>query len=308
MSYLVIGAGSIGKRHFTNLQALGADVALQGWRDTELGGLSLDGLTGLVIATETQVRLALVAKAAEAGVPVYVEKPLAYRVADLQAVMAAARPVADRSVLGLMMRYHPAIRHVARLGIDAYGLHLEIGHDVRQWRENWSFANSYAARPDGGGVLLDLCHEIDLAACLVPGLTVTGVDCVGHTDFPGVDFATSIGLAGGTCVGRVAMDYLSPVFFRRLSLKGRDEGVDLDLLAPSMRHWTAGGVETQTWTFERNDMFLDLMRDFMALAERRETSGNPLMPRLDRVRESTHLVASAWDARTFHGQLKGGFA
>lgn len=308
MSYLVIGAGSIGKRHFGNLQALGAEVRLQGWRETDMAALELSGLTGVVIATETQVRLPLVARAAEAGVPIYVEKPLAYRVADLTALLSAAEPVADRSVLGLMMRYHPAVRYVAGLEIAPYGFHFEIGHDVRQWRENWSFGDSYAARAEGGGVLLDLCHELDLAVCLLPGLRVTGMDCVGHADFPGVDFASRVSLARAGAVGTVAMDYLSPEFFRRFSLRGRDQVIDLDLLTPSLRHWTDGRVETKTWTMERNDMFLDLMRDFKALAEGRAPSDNPLLPRLDRVGDSAALVASAWEHRVFRGSLTGGFA
>jgi hypothetical protein len=60
--------------------------------------------------------------------------------------------VAERSVLGFMMRYHPALRALAEADwSDAYGFHFEIGHDVRQWRKNWRFADSYAARAEGGG-------------------------------------------------------------------------------------------------------------------------------------------------------------
>ena len=241
-------------------------------------------------------------------VPIYVEKPLAYRVADLDEIMSLAAPIAERSVLGLMMRYHPAIRWLAGERPEAYGFYMEIGHDVRQWRQNWRFGDSYAAKPEGGGVLLDLCHEIDMAACLFPGLSIASVDCVGHENFPGIDFATRITLARKGMTGTVAMDYLSPESIRRMSIRGRDEVLDLDLLGPSARHWRNGDSETKDWHFERNDMFLGLMSDFMALAEARAPSDNPLLPRLDRVAESTRLTAEAWEARNFHGTLKGGFA
>lgn len=307
MTYLVIGSGSIGKRHHANLTALGKEARLIGWRDLDLTTLDLTGATGLVVATATQVRAELIGRAAEAGVPLYVEKPLAFRTADLQECLRLAAPVAERSVLGLMMRYHPAIRWLSEERPDAYGFHMEIGHDVRQWRPNWRFADSYAALPEGGGVLLDLCHEIDMAACLFPGLSVVSVDCVGHDDFPGVDFATRITVAGQGITGTVAMDYLSPESLRRIAIRGRDEVLDIDLLGPAARRWRGSEAQTKDWTFERNDMFLGLMSDFTALAEGRGPLDNPLLPRLDRVGESARLVTEAWEKRRFHGTLTGGF-
>lgn len=309
--YFVIGAGSIGRRHYGNLQALGAEAVLVPWREADLVALEgeLRGDAGLVIATATPIREDLIRVAAETGTPFYVEKPLAYRVADLERLYEIAAPVAKRSVIGLMMRYHPSVLAQVEAGVDAYGFHFEIGHDVRQWRQNWRFGDSYAASADGGGVLLDLCHEIDMAACLFPGLKVTGVDCIGHADFPGVDFATRIALARrGGPVGTVAMDYLSPRFNRVAQLRGREEVVDLDLLTPREVRDKGQGPEVREWTFERNDMFLGLMRDFIALAEGHAPSDNPLLPRFDRMYDSARLVAEAWEAREFRGTIEGGFA
>lgn len=308
MTYLVVGSGSIGTRHHGNLQALGADSRLISWRTLDLEALDLSGVTGLVIATATQVRRDLFAKAAAANVPVYVEKPLAYRQFELSEIQSLAAPIAERSVLGVMMRYHPAIRYLAAHPVNAYGFHFEIGHDVRQWRQNWSFADSYAAKPEGGGVLLDLCHEIDMAHCLFPTAAANAVDCVGHVDFPGVDFATRLSLSGDGRIGSVAMDYLSPESTRTMVLRGRDEVVEIDLLTCTGRRWSGGATEDLVWDFERNDMFLDLMRDFIALAEGGTPSDNPLLPRLDKVWDSAEMIAKAWEQRTFHTEIEGGFA
>ena len=311
--YFVVGAGSIGTRHHGNLDALGADVELLGWR-----GLDLDGLearlaaadrAAMVIATATQVRFELIALCARLDVPFYVEKPLAFRLADLDRIYDAAAPVAARSMVGFMMRYHPAFRALVEAPVGApYGFLLEIGHDVRQWRQNWRFGDSYASEPEGGGVLLDLCHELDMAHCLFPKAGLSAVDSIGHADFPGVDFSTRVTLAqAGGPVGTVAMDYLSPKSLRRVSIRGRDEVVELDLLGPSWERATGDARMSRNWTFERNDMFLGIMADFMALVEGAAPSGNPLMPRLDRVYDSSALIARAWEARAFHGAIEGGF-
>ncbi|MEO1536114.1 MAG: hypothetical protein AAFR73_00155 [Pseudomonadota bacterium] len=308
MSYLVIGSGSIGRRHHDNLTALGADSRLIPWRGLDLASLDLSGVTGLVVATATPVRMEVIAHAAAAGVPLYIEKPLVFRTRDLAEVKALTEDIAERSVLGLMMRYHPAIRYLHADPVDAYSARFAIGHDVRQWRQNWVFADSYAAKEEGGGVLLDLCHELDMAYALFPDLRLGEVNCLGHADFPGVDFAAEISLQGPQQLGTVAMDYLSPEGFRTITLKGRDDVVQIDLLANTGQRWRGGKAEDLSWTFERNDMFLDLMRDFMALAEGRAPSDTPLLPRLDRVWTSAALTAEAWSVRQLHSQIEGGFA
>ena len=307
--YIVLGSGSIGRRHYENLTHLGAETELVPWRGLALGDLErkLADVTGVVVATATAIRLDPIHAAIKNGAALFIEKPLAYREHDLAALTEVTALVAERSVAGFMMRYHPAVRDLHDDPVDAFRFHFEIGHDVRQWRQNWNFADSYASKPEGGGVLLDLCHEIDLATVLFPGLELTSVQSTGHKSFPGVDFASQIALARGAVQGVVAMDYLSDKFVRRLAMRGRDGGLDLDLLNARQVRWQGGKETTRTWEFDRNEMFLGIMRDFMALAEERAPSDNPLLPRLDRVSESNALIAKAWGARNFTGQIEGGF-
>ncbi len=306
MRVLVIGSGSIGRRHHGNLQTLGASSRLVSWRDGGLGGAvaAMQDAEAVVIATATDIRLPLIEAAAAQGLPVYVEKPLAFHPQEVEAIAELAAPVADRSMLGLMLRYHPAVRALAASDLsDVFQFALTIGHDVTQWRQDWRFSDSYAAKAEGGGVLLDLCHELDLAACLFPGLEVTGVESLGHPAFPGVDFASRVSLRRGGVVGDVAMDYLTPQLHRRAVLRGHTRMHDFDLAAQAYRVTEAAGVRTLDLPLERNAMFLDAMRDFLALAAGKATSGNPLMPRLDLCLPSAQLVADAWARRRFVGEI-----
>lgn len=304
--FLVIGAGSIGKRHADNLRSLGAAVELIPYRDFDANAVAQrTDIAGVIIATSTPIRLDLIALCATRGWPFYAEKPLAWTQEQVAAIFDAAAPVADRSMVGFMMRYHPALRALAARDLsDIYGFSFEIGHDVRQWRANWSFTDSYASDPAGGGVLLDLCHELDMAHCLFPEVRVAEVQSLDHPDFPQVDFATRVTLAKpGGPVGTVAMDYLSPVSLRNGALRGTKVAIDLNLLAPLIRTHDGHDEVQQTFDFTRNDMFLDIMRDFVALARGAASSDNSLMPRFDRMRASCDLIASAWEARQFSGQV-----
>ncbi|MES2667504.1 MAG: hypothetical protein V4712_15510 [Pseudomonadota bacterium] len=302
----VIGAGSIGTRHAANLAQLGAKVDHIGWRQFDAAAFRARGdLDAVVIATATQVRLELIQLCADMGLPFYAEKPLAWTPDQAAALHAAAAPVAARSMVGFMMRYHPALRDLAQRDLaQVYGFSFHIGHDVRQWRADWRFADSYAAAPQGGGVLLDLSHELDMALALFPGLTLTCVDSLGHADFPGVDFASFVQLAApGGPVGRVAMDYLAPESTRTAALHGLEAQFSLDYLAPSLTETTQAGTATTPYAFVRNDMFLDAMRDFLALVQGHAPSDNPLMPRFDRMYPSTALIAAAWTARRINGTV-----
>jgi predicted dehydrogenase len=303
---LVIGAGSIGRRHAANLSTLGARTELIPWRQFDAAALTAPkDVGGMVIATETPIRLDLIKLCAVNAWPFYAEKPLAWRADQVEAIHAAAGPVAARSMVGFMMRYHPVVRALADMDLTGlFRFHAEIGHDVRQWRANWRFADSYAARAEGGGVLLDLSHELDLMLALVPGLRLHDARSLGHPDFPGVDFATSLHLSSPSgAAGEVAMDYISPVFVRRLELSTASARIEADLQASRLVVETAKGRTETVFPFERNDMFLAAMRDFLALAAGADLPEDRLRPRFDRMRASSDLIAAAWEARSFTGTV-----
>ncbi len=308
MRVLVIGAGSIGRRHAENLGLLGVAADLISWRGYSAeflaARLAQGDVQGVVIATATQIRLELISVCGAASVPFYVEKPISFQSDDLALITAVAAPVAQRSVIGFMMRYHPAFRHLAASDLsDTYRFGFEIGHDVTQWRQNWRFSDSYASQPTGGGVLLDLCHELDMAACLFPGLALVGVDSLGHQAYPGVDVASQIRLTNTTTTGDVAMDYLAPVSTRRITLRGIDRLHDFDLIAG--RYTITGqGAQTLEFPFQRNDMFLAAMGDFLALVQGKPPSNVKHLPRFDLALPSCALIAKAWEARRFNGTAR----
>ena len=308
--YFVIGSGSIGRRHADNLHALGADVTHYGWRGIDLDAViseiaACNDQAGVVIATATKVRLPLITECAKSGAALYIEKPVAYRTDDVKQIFELPNAILERSVAGFMIRYHPMVQRLLETPVkNIFRATFEIGQDVTQWRQNWTFAESYAADPEGGGVLLDLCHEIDLAYLLCGNASLSSVRSIEHPDFAGVDIATTLNFTASD--GRnisVAMDYLAPALIRRGHIVGLEQEVEYDIANANLTHVKANERVTQNLGQERNAMFLDFMSDFMALVEGRETI-NPHIPRLDRVKDVCHVIAKAWESREFTGQLK----
>lgn len=207
-------------------------------------------------------------------------------------------------MVGFMMRYHPAFQALAQRDLSG-GLRfsLDIGHDVTQWRQNWRFADSYAAKAAGGGVLLDLCHEIDMASILFPDMQLETVTSLGHPAYPGVDFSSRLSVSTELgASGSIGMDYLTPRLHRRTIVYCADAIYDFDFAAQRYEIADADGVRLLEYPLERNEMFQGITRDWLALLQGQKTQ-NPLLPRLDRVSLSMSMTAAAWEARDFRGHI-----
>ena len=310
-TYFVVGSGSVGRRHSANLQSLGKTVEHLAWRgfDAETFSDSLarcGGQAAVVIATATDVRSELVDICSTHNAPMYIEKPLAFTQKDVAAIYGIEIGLQQRSMVGFMMRYHPLTIFLSKFDSGKFfRLQFQIGHDVRLWRENWSFSESYAARAEGGGVLLDLCHEIDLACMICPSLALDAVTSIGHDRFFGVDFASTLSLVSPNgATGTVSMDYLSSVLVRSGSLIGCTQNVVFDYVNNSATVSSATGVKEHQFDLERNAMFMGIMRDFTILAEESGGATLPNVPRMDRVRGSCTLIAEAWEQRKFVGTVE----
>ena len=314
MNVLVLGRGSVGQRHHRNLHALGANSTLLSYSgfvklQDESVRKCLGQHDGAVVATSTPIRLEVIRSLAQAGLPLYIEKPLAFRKDDVRNIHQLSKDIAARSMVGFMMRYHPAFRYLAEQDLSGiYRFAFRVGHDVRQWRPGRKFKGSYGALADGGGVLLDLCHELDMAGTLFPQASLDGVSCLGHSDYPAVDFLSRIDLRTPTSLGTVAMDYLSPVAFRNIEMRGRDFNLEFDLINDRYVHASPEGATEIQLGCDRNSMFLDAMTDFLDLIAGREPPRSAAVPRLDNTAANCMLIAEAWESREFNGFLTREFA
>jgi len=310
MKYFVIGSGSIGHRHAKNLKILGANITHYSWRKINLEKVLKDiracnGKAAVVIATATNVRLSLILQCAAAGAALYIEKPIAFRLSDVSKIYALPNEILKRSVAGFMMRYHPIFQRVLKDKVDhIFRASFEIGHDVNQWRQNYIFSENYASDRLGGGVLLDLCHEIDIAFLVCGPAKLVSVRSIQHPDFDEVDIASTLDFSDEKGLNyRIAMDYISPKLIRRGSIIGTDLQIDYDLVHNKFIKTSKESYKENVLDYERNQLFLDLMFDFMCLAEGRNAI-NPYIPRLDRIRDVCNVIASAWETREFTGKLR----
>jgi predicted dehydrogenase len=305
MKFLIAGLGSIGRRHFRNLRALGEqDIILY---RTHRASLPEDELAGfpvvtdlsaalkkhrpeaVVIANPTALHLDVALPAAEAGCHIFLEKPISgslERVDQLEAVMKRS---GSRILVGFQFHFHPTLKKAAELiGAGALGQVLSIHAHWGEYLPNWhpweDYRTSYAARADlGGGVIATLTHPLDYVRWLVG--EVDGLwSFNGHISPLEMDVedVAEIGMRFvNGAIGGVHVNYVQRPPVHRLEIVGtggtlRWDNADGVLYFYRMSQpfgtWSASppAPEVETFAppegFERNMMFLEQMRHFIAVA------------------------------------------
>ncbi len=170
---LVIGYGSIGARHSRLAVAMGASVACV----TANAGAPFPRFACVADAlTQFQPDYVLIANPTDHHVHtldelehaqfsgrVLIEKPLSD-------VWDACRPLPRmQAFIAYNLRFHPLVQCLrACLGTrPLYSASFYAGQHLPQWRPGTDYRRAYSAQRDqGGGVLRDLSHELDLALWL----------------------------------------------------------------------------------------------------------------------------------------------
>lgn len=128
-------------------------------------------LNAVVIATPAETHFTLAKAALEAGKNVFVEKPLALRSTEAEALVALAEGRKRVLMVGHLLRYHPAIRKLKELcqagelgRIEyVYSNRLNLGKVRREENALWSFA------PHDVSVLLHLFESMPLQVSTTGG-------------------------------------------------------------------------------------------------------------------------------------------
>jgi predicted dehydrogenase len=197
MRIAVLGCGSIGQRHLRNLRSLGeTNVIVYDPLPSALAaaaglGFQCAGTPGEVWSFEPELALIasppgthapLALEAAKNGAALFIEKPLAVSLSELDGLMALARRNNLVTMVGCNMRFHPGPAAVKRL-LDAGAIgralsaRIQAGSYLPEWRPDTDYRHAYSALEQPGvGAVLECIHEIDLALWYFgPGATHSGL-------------------------------------------------------------------------------------------------------------------------------------
>jgi len=173
---LVIGNGSIGKRHSKNLLQLGfSPVVLTNYPDSNTGVVkyisslnSVNDVDFAIVATPTAQHFDSVEKILRLTTckKILIEKPISNTFNGATKIKKLAEQNNAEIFVAYNMRFLKVFDIVKDLIMhnmsDIKLVHIVAGQYLPEWRPNKDYRTSYSAHRNlGGGVDLDLSHEID---------------------------------------------------------------------------------------------------------------------------------------------------
>ena len=305
MKILIAGLGSIGRRHFRNLIALGEkDIVLLRTRkatlpEDELAGypVETDLSTALkkhkpdaaVVANPTSLHLDVAIAAAETGCHILLEKPVSNSLDRLDLLKSTAQKSGSKILVGFQFRHHPTLnkaREIIQSGAlgKILTVHAHWGEYLPQWHPWEDYRQSYAARADlGGGVIVTLTHPLDYLRYLL-GEVESLWSINGHVSPLEVDVedVAEIGLKFvNGAIGGVHINYFQRPPVHRLEIVGTEGTLHWDNTYGTLHFYRMSApfgsysdqppaavkeVFAPPEGFERNQLFVAQTRHFIEIA------------------------------------------
>lgn len=290
MKSLVLGCGSIGRRHLANLRQMGlTELAACDPRPEaldrvrrELGveelysdaeeALRAVSSGSVFICSPTALHLEQLRQAVEAGCHVYVEKPLAHLLDGLEELLARAEGEGLVVVCGYNQRYNEGINRLKALLAEGslgrlWTFHIQVGEFLPERHPGTDYRQEYAAqRALGGGVILDASHEIDYARYLFG--EVAEVFCasgkVSDLEIDTEDVAEIILRFQSGLLGHVHLDYLQRAKQRECEVVAEKGTASLDLIRQEIRVYVVGQDGWQMSPYEQSpgQTYCEAVSDF----------------------------------------------
>jgi predicted dehydrogenase len=178
---LVAGNGSIGKRHLrlARQQFPNAEIVVLGYREVkEIPAFANGYLKTIQAAIEFAPQLAVIANPstfhipiaqalARAGTNLLIEKPISSDSNGVHELIEICKEHNCVLQLGYNLRYSPSLqrfRELLHAGVigDSLSVRCEVGQYLPTWRPEIDYRLGVSANKNlGGGVLLELSHELD---------------------------------------------------------------------------------------------------------------------------------------------------
>ena len=267
MKVLLIGFGSIGKRHYEVLsktsQIQQIDLVTKQNVEDNICYENLEIIENInqydyfVIASETNKhfeQLDFLEKNVKNKL-IFCEKPLFESKQDLKIKN-------NKVFIGYVLRFHPLLEKLSEFikNENIILVNAKCGQYLPSWRPNSDYRDCYSSKKDqGGGVLLDLSHEIDYVQWLCGQINELQSYQVKISDLEinSDDLTMLIGKTDKNIFVNISIDYISKITHRKLLIETFENSYELDFISNKLIKKNKAGIE-EIYSFsnlERNYMF-----------------------------------------------------
>jgi predicted dehydrogenase len=255
----IVGYGSIGKRHATNLKAMGHEVVIYD-PVYSTSGIRFERhiyetCPQVVIATPSRVHWGCIRAAAERGCNMLIEKPIATGdIMGLQASLALAASKDAVVLMGNNLRFHPCVikteSWLPRLGVPL-------------WASFTCAAQSTKPLYLSDGVILNTgSHEVDLALHLLGPAKVLCATARKTAEFD--DIADFVLQHDNGCRSTFHIDFVTKLEIRAFRIIGKERDIFCELPKRFVRIRSSEKVRDQFYgPGSYDDDYIAEMEDFL---------------------------------------------
>jgi len=299
---LVVGFGSIGKRHVRILKELYPEIKIIILRHKKCDGFDYDKLgiykcvTSIDDALILQPQAAIVANPAtkhlvvakvlaEFGIHLLIEKPISATSQGVKELIDLCNEKNSILMVAYNFRFSPSLCEF-RIQIQKqkigklFSIRAEVGQYLPHWRPDSDYRNTVSAKKSlGGGVLLELSHEIDYLLWIFGPIKwlKSHVSKQSDLNIDVEDTANMIigfeDVLGYELTATLNMDFIRHDSTRNCLIIGEKGSLRWDGLAGKVLYFPEGGEqweEIYSYETERDYTYIEELKYFMSSIE----SGN----------------------------------
>ncbi|MBT5403520.1 MAG: Gfo/Idh/MocA family oxidoreductase [Crocinitomicaceae bacterium] len=179
MKVLIVGFGSIARKHVNALSELEQDLSVYALRSSTdfepISGVESitsteqipDDIEFIVVSNPSNKHFETIESLAQLGKNMFIEKPSIHRLDGANALINRVKEYDIKTYVACNLRFLDCLKFLKQqISLNQIGrineVNIYAGSYLPDWRPNQDFKNTYSALSElGGGVHLDLIHEID---------------------------------------------------------------------------------------------------------------------------------------------------
>ena len=302
LKILIVGYGSIGKRHFENLIKLGYSEIIICTENPHAKKLEKKGIKIInslnlaikenpdvsIICNVTSLHISTAIKLAKNNSHLFIEKPLSNSLKNFNDLSKLVKRKKLLTMVGCNMRFHEGIKKIKTL-LDknkigrVCSVSAENGSFMPDWHPWEDYQISYASRKSlGGGVVLTQIHEIDYLYWFFGKVSevFSFSKKISDLNLDVEDYSGSLIKFKNNIIAEVHLDYFQKPSTRNCKILGTKGQIIWDWENNHLQIFTNNKKKFLTVhldkNYNRNDMYLNELAYFLKCIKKKITPMNSI--------------------------------
>ena len=302
MKVLIVGYGSVGKRHVNNLlKYTNSEIIICSKRnDLNLSRKknvkifkSLDKCLSEkpdigFITNETAYHIPTSIKLAKVGLDLFIEKPLSDSMKNIPVLNKIVKQKKLVIQMGYNLRFHKCINKIRQLVKQKkigriISIQAENGSYLPDWHPSEDYRKGYAGKKRlGGGIVLTQIHDVDYLYWIFgnPKSIFSFTGKFSNLDISVEDYSASIIQFKNKITAELHLDFFQGPEYRKCKIKGTNGIIFWDSISNEVKLFSN---RKKRWisvlklkNYERNQMYIDEIKHFIKCVKSRKKTVNSL--------------------------------